>query len=168
MTSEYFQPKDADPEEDLRKGEGKGEGKGTGEGKGNGIDVIDRTWMHLYDAHIERRANRDPFPLGQLHKGGGKGKKGSGSGAAATSDDNKVKGKGRDKNDKGDTDDENSEAADDEPLLVEVFFVGGVEIDSRTGLPWGMKQEEFDKRNAEFQKQKKERVRAVPAKGEGS
>jgi hypothetical protein len=59
-------------------------------------------------------------------------------------------GKGRDKNDKGDTDDENSEAADDEPLLVEVFFVGGVEIDSRTGLPWGMKQEEFDKRNAEF------------------
>ena len=59
-------------------------------------------------------------------------------------------GKGRDKNDKGDTDDENSEAADDEPLLVGVFFVGGVEIDSRTGLPWGMKQEEFDKRNAEF------------------
>ena len=41
-------------------------------------------------------------------------------------------GKGRDKNDKGDTDDENSEAADDEPLLVGVFFVGGVEIDSRT------------------------------------
>ncbi len=56
-------------------------------------------------------------------------------------------GKGRDKNDKGDTDDENSEAADDEPLLVGVFFVGGVEIDSRTGLPWGMEQEEFDKRN---------------------
>ena len=56
-------------------------------------------------------------------------------------------------NDKGDTDDADNEATEDEPLLVEVLSVGGIEIDSRTGLPWGMTQEEFDERNAEFQKQ---------------
>ena len=68
-------------------------------------------------------------------------------------------------NDNGDTDDADNESTDDEPLLVEVFVVGGsIEIDSRTGLPWGMTQEEFDQRNAEFQKQKK----AGGIKGEGS
>ena len=66
--------------------------------------------------------------------------------------------------DKGDKDDADNESTDDEPLLVEVFFVGGIEIDSLTGLPWGMTQEEFDQRNAEFQKQKK----AGGIKGKGS
>ncbi len=32
--------------------------------------------------------------------------------------------------------------------VVEVYFFKGVEYDSRTGLPWGMTQEQFDTNNA--------------------
>ena len=60
-------------------------------------------------------------------------------------------------NDKGDTDDADNEATEDEPLLVEVLFVGGIEIDSRTGLPWGMTQEEFDERNADYRLERQSR-----------
>ena len=42
--------------------------------------------------------------------------------------------------------------SDSEIEAVRVFFVKGVEYDSRTGLPWGVTQEQFDKKNADYQK----------------
>ena len=38
--------------------------------------------------------------------------------------------------------------SDSEIEAVRVFFVKGVEYDSRAGLPWGVTQEQFDKKNA--------------------
>jgi hypothetical protein len=42
--------------------------------------------------------------------------------------------------------------SDSEIEAVRVFFVKGVEYDSRTGLPWGVTQEQLDKKNADYQK----------------
>ena len=41
-----------------------------------------------------------------------------------------------------------SELDDSAVEVVEVSFFKGVEYDSRTGLPWGMTQEQFDTNNA--------------------
>ena len=41
-----------------------------------------------------------------------------------------------------------SELDDSAVEVVEVYFFKGVEYDSRTGLPWGMTQEQFDTNNA--------------------
>jgi hypothetical protein len=46
--------------------------------------------------------------------------------------------------------------SDSEIEAVQVFFVKGVEYDSRTGLPWGVTQEQFDKKNADYQLQQQE------------
>ena len=46
--------------------------------------------------------------------------------------------------------------SDSEIEAVQVFFVNGVEYDSRTGLPWGVTQEQFDKKNADYQLQQQE------------
>ncbi len=46
--------------------------------------------------------------------------------------------------------------SDSEIEAVRVFFVKGVEYDSRTGLPWGVTQEQFDKKNADYQLQQQE------------
>ena len=43
----------------------------------------------------------------------------------------------------------------DECLVVEVYFVAGQEIDSRTGLPWGETQASFDARNAACQQKRR-------------
>jgi hypothetical protein len=46
--------------------------------------------------------------------------------------------------------------SDSEIEAVQVFFVKGVEYDSRTGLPWGVTQEQFDKKNADYRLQQQE------------
>ena len=46
--------------------------------------------------------------------------------------------------------------SDSEIEAVRVFFVKGVEYDSRTGLPWGVTQEQFDKKNADYRLQQQE------------
>jgi hypothetical protein len=46
--------------------------------------------------------------------------------------------------------------SDSEIEAVQVFFVNGVEYDSRTGLPWGVTQEQFDKKNADYRLQQQE------------
>ena len=44
------------------------------------------------------------------------------------------------------------------PQVVEVYFAAGTEYDSRTGLPWGMTQKEFDDRNDAFQAAKRRKL----------
>ena len=39
---------------------------------------------------------------------------------------------------------EQEDSSSSEIGVVEVYFVHGVEYDSRTGMPWGMSQAEFD------------------------
>ena len=46
--------------------------------------------------------------------------------------------------------------SDSEIEAVRVFFVKGVDYDSRTGLPWGVTQEQFDKKNADYRLQQQE------------
>ena len=50
--------------------------------------------------------------------------------------------------------DSDSASDDSEVEVVEVYFVQGQEIDSRTGPPWGMTQEQFDAKQMDFQQSK--------------